>query len=125
MNREIKFRQAIFFSGKFHSFHYWGFLKNDNNFVSPQCSNQDALANSQEFTGLKDREGNEVWEGDIIQIDDVDQIYFVKYFGDSDYPAFDLSPCWDSESNGLSDLCGNEYHWKVIGNLFENPELLN
>lgn len=120
MSREVKFRQAIFLNGKFHSFHYWGFIKNDNNFISPQCSNQEALKNSQEFTGLKDKNGVEIHEGEI-------------FCYPNEFPSVPGStPFLISEvafKNGAF-MIGNyflsEYNEEgfSIGNIFENPELI-
>lgn len=80
-----------------------------------------------QFTGLRDSTGKEIYEGDIVGIceaDDMDwRIYQVKYHGDRDYPAFDIEPSIDCDCNGLSyavACCEIE----VIGNVFENPELL-
>jgi uncharacterized phage protein (TIGR01671 family) len=78
-------------------------------------------------TGLKDKSGKEIYEGDIIRIRETEfddwQVYLIEYHGDRDYPAFDTEPSIDCDSNGLSyatACCELE----VIGNIFENPELL-
>ena len=45
---------------------------------------------------------------------------------DDEYPAFDLVPNLCPECNGISDmLCNQEYEfYEVIGNIYENPELI-
>ena len=82
-----------------------------------------------QWTGLKDRNGKEIYEGDIIRIryhkwpKDDWEVYQVKYYGDKDYPAFDTEPYIGCDCNGLlyvMTCCEIE----VIGNIFENPELL-
>lgn len=80
-----------------------------------------------EYTGVKDSYGNKIFENDIISwIDDgknTPQTDVIKYFGGKDYPAFDLS---DSSYmiNNLRYILIYGSDVKVIGNSFDNPELL-
>ncbi|MDS3874868.1 YopX family protein [Staphylococcus hominis] len=68
-------------------------------------------------TGLKDKNGTEIYEGDIVK-NIYDEIYVVKWFD----AAFYL----EEKYNGGFDY--HELHFednkKVIGNIYENPELL-
>ena len=80
-----------------------------------------------ESTGLTDKNGKEIFEGDIIRIKEDDEeegrVYSVAYFGDKDYPAFDTIPHVDYDSNGLS-YAKATCEIEVIGNIYENKELL-
>lgn len=70
------------------------------------------------FTGLKDMDGQEIYEGDIVEFDQ-------KEWG-SDNNKFVVE--WDKENAGWSFGGGttSDMHWRVvIGNIHENPELLN
>jgi len=92
----------------------------------------------EQFTGLRDKNGRDIYEGDILVVgkyfdledgDDgpswIDEsIHEVKWMGDSDYPAFDLSPSIDTDCNGLAYIAVGEQVCEVIGNIHENPELV-
>ena len=77
-----------------------------------------------QFTGLADKNGRGIWEGDIIKDCDYGHIHSVRYFGDEGYPAFDCFPeIQFCECNGLSHLSAVSA-MEVIGNIYDNPELL-
>lgn len=79
-----------------------------------------------QFTGLKDKNGKEIYEGHIIKWSDGHDYYFGVVAYDKDYGNFGVIEDNDEDMSPFGYL----FEWKnveeleVIGNKYENPELL-
>lgn len=71
-----------------------------------------------QYTGLTDKNSKRIFEGDIIKSCEYNDVYFVKYYADDNYPAFDVVPEMNVECNGLSHLHIVE-GIEVIGNIHD------
>lgn len=122
MSRVIKFRQPVFRTenGSFIKFHYWGYIL--DNFIAPKgtksINGKFAGEKSEQFTGLKDRNGVEIYKDDILK-----------------FPNQTIGiVVWDDASFAIKSPGSNAVDYEhssvferavVIGNIHQNPELLN
>jgi hypothetical protein len=121
--REIKYRV---WNDRYKEFTYWGFI--DGTFKGPPTGSglsiEECKKLSQQFTGLKDKQGREIYESDIVLWS-----YRREWWNDGP-GSKKVIVAWDSYNTGFSPFCecdvegqypGGEF--EVIGNIYENPEL--
>ena len=87
-----------------------------------------------QYTGLKDKNGNKIFEGDIIRCtlksEEIDMLAVVKYGKYIDADSLDDSAYlgWylDIKNKCVSILSGENdgLEFEIIGNIHDNPELL-
>jgi hypothetical protein len=79
-----------------------------------------------DFSGISDKKGKEVYEGDIIDLSG--KYKYKVVFEDAKFVCYHLTnPEWGrwGDLRRLTDSDFIDYRWEVIGNIYENPELLN
>ena len=126
MNREFKFRVYSFVSKSFIYFDIYDYPQGIAGGVSEP----------HQYLGRKDVDGKDIYDGDLVELHTAanDHIVGVKenHYGlyqiywDQKYKLKEIKPNWFLKviDNDYND-CGNFNIMKVVGNVFENPELLN
>ena len=130
--REIKFRQ---WDKRNKRFHYFGFEVNDHFlFTAPVNPNREHYPVSQ-YTGLKDSKGVEIYEGDVVLLDKIVLLHKYEDRGDGSCDDVLAVTKWDDHYQGFmykhlpetpesAEVFMFEYASEVVGNIYENPELL-
>lgn len=113
----LKFRQR---DGD--AFHYWGyFLEYESDpaktWVGPQIGMSIKPDSSEQFTGIFDRTGKEIYQNDYVKEIDTGYIGKVTLISDMGFPRWEIVNSW-TESMMYDVEC-----LEVVGNVYDNPEL--
>ncbi|VDG24214.1 YopX family protein [Lactiplantibacillus mudanjiangensis] len=78
----------------------------------------------EQFTGLKDVNGEEIYVGDVVRILSINVITDVKYMRDGTTPEFEIDRRKVFDDENVLGEAAFEGDIEVIGNVHKNPELL-
>ena len=123
MSREIKFRAWDIKEKRWAAHRIMPVLKG----LIERLTLKDCLPISgrliiEQYTGLKDRHGTEIYEGDVVlDYYDGDDAFIVKW--DEDTASFILTGTDNIAAVSFDNFFPNE-DLEIIGNIHENPELL-
>ena len=117
MNREIKFRAW----NKDDSNIMFDPMNHPNGIRFQTCLSVPSI-DIMQYTGLKDKSGKEIYEGDILTQGGM-PVKVIFEYGSFRYECLD----WGVYSGGRKEYLFSEgmSDWEIIGNIHENKELLN
>lgn len=137
MNREIKFRaydkeveKMTYFDDEDYLYNYPFILqlkqvfKKDSNYDDYEDFEYEDVTDKvelMEYTGLHDKNGKEIYEGDIVKYRDSRGQHIEKVIFDKG--CFYAGMHWGSSTRVAPKLI-NTRITEVIGNIYDNPELL-
>ena len=126
MNREIKFRGIEI--GTKGQFVYGGYFNSSEeegllhyifcNVIGAVNIYDHTVA---QFTGVYDKNGKEIYEGDILDFGNKNYVPVV--FDNGCFNVFDEPLGWDFNSEEIP-VKTNFNYCEIVGNIYENPELL-
>ena len=88
-------------------------------------SADDGFYSIMQSTGLKDKNGKEIFEGDILACKTDDEVINLNVFWDEEHALFMFESKKYNEQEPLAELVeNNTYPFEIIGNIYENRELL-
>lgn len=132
MKREIKFRvwtgqqmDYNIMAGFLGAFYVQGIDERDSASMSQFNTKYPEGCSVMQFTGLKDKRGREIYEWDIVLYDDLNWNVVWNYDRWDLKRGNDLHTYYIGEDNAMDDPHITVWEdLKVIGNIYENPELL-
>lgn len=92
------------------------------------CDNEWIVNNDlhlMQSTGVFDDECREIFEGDILGVESDEGTLNVNVFWDEEHALFMFESKQHNEKEALAELLeDNSYPFEILGNIYENPELL-
>lgn len=124
MNREIKFRA---WDKEVNKMTYFDLELLQNSKDTTKLSPIECYDKLMQFTGLKDKKEKEIYEGDIVKSTnkELGECIAVVGFNEKESAFVLLEGYGWQRPDEFFSTWNKVYEFEVIGNIYENPELLN
>lgn len=117
MNREIKFRAWLVYDKKWFDGNVLYYMSNCD------IPNESEVV-FQQYTGLKDKNGKEIYEGDVVRFIDDTTIPDIPTECITEVFWWDVMVCFSLKNTHHELNFTTCDKMEIIGNIYENPELL-
>jgi uncharacterized phage protein (TIGR01671 family) len=118
--REIKFRAWVNKEEMVYLYN-WGFEEEKAHIIFYSPIRMKGSVELMQYTGLTDKNGKEIYEGDIIFDEDGEYSKTIVITPYENYVGFFGKALEDNDTYTLEEI-GDEC--EIIGNIYENPELI-
>ena len=117
--REIKFR-FLMEDGTVTTEYYLKELIDSDKYIDIECEWNSKIKQELQYTGLKDKNGVEIYEGDVVRLGEMHRTKDESNIGQIIWTKYQYA----MDGDGFSLLLCNTKDVEVIGNIYENKELL-
>lgn len=77
-----------------------------------------------QFTGLQDRNGKDIYEGDILRLESSYHKTYEVYWNDDRWGLRHGNEDYDNGDYYRGDDINNWHEFEIVGNIYANPDLL-
>lgn len=133
MNRPLKFKRVYLnYDDTFYSFVEWGMISDETTFSSPTYISGCIGKHDLQFTGLHDKNGTAIYEGDVCKVCNAGIGRIIWHEKHCQFKIVWLDKIWltirgnnwERYQGGEAIFGNHELTFEVIGDIFSNPELL-
>jgi uncharacterized phage protein (TIGR01671 family) len=128
MSREVKFRARNANVPPCWIYGYFVNVRGECKIINNNGEFKVIAGSEKQFTGLKDKNGREIYEGDIVKFkNSIGQVVWRKEWTGFEIQTIRPKKMFSDEFYFCEDYIERNFEWnelEIIGNTYENPDLL-